>query len=85
MTEEWPNQPIVPRRGVVRIRRRCAQLSLTGLIDALDALCLILAGLDVLIAAGAHRHMRQKRLFHPFTMPLKGLRWEVHRCNNTTS
>src|SRR3989344_4345286 len=60
-------------------------LAFVGLIYAFDALSLIRARLDVLVAAGAYGHMRQKGLFYPLTVSLKGLRREVHRCNNNTS
>ncbi len=49
------------------------QLSLLSLVDTLDALGLILTSLDVLVATSADRHMRQKRLFHPFAVFLEGL------------
>src|SRR3989344_8992295 len=60
-------------------------LALVSFVDAFDAFRLILARLDVLVAAGTHGDVCQKRLFYPLTVSLKGLRREVHRCNNNTS
>ena len=60
-------------------------LPLVGLIYAFDALSLIRARLDVLVAAGAHGHVRQKGLFYPLTVSLKGLRREIHIPHNNTS
>ena len=63
----------------------CGPLALFGLIDALDALGLAVAGLDVLVAACADRDVGQKRLFHPLTVALEGFGWDVHSADNTTS
>ena len=68
-----------------KTRLFAGQLPLIGFVDALNALCLIRARLDVLVAAGTHGHMRQKRLFYPFAMPLKRLRREIHIPHNNTS